>query len=139
MILRVWHSRDCGCMWLMFSKHSVIAVITTLNYSQKNLLPKDVKMLCNPLIEWLKKISERKLQSLLKDTESVTQKGWRVGKVTSDCYGLLKLKGTLKIITFSGAQSCTRLQGVGVGCGSVGGDVCSLSFTFTPHLLTQPE
>lgn len=98
-------------MWLMFSKHSVIAVITTLNYSQKNLLPKDAKMLCNPLIEWLKKISERKLQSLLKDTESVTQKGWRVGKVTSDCYGLLKLKGTLKIITFSGLRAAQGCKG----------------------------
>lgn len=39
-------------MWLMFSKHSGIAIIKTLNYSQRNLLLKDAKMLYNHLIEW---------------------------------------------------------------------------------------
>ena len=40
---------------LMISKHSVIAAMMTLNYSQRNLLPKDVRMLCNHIIEWLEK------------------------------------------------------------------------------------
>lgn len=69
----------------------------TEDYRQKNLLPKDVKMLCNHIIEWQKKILLREEILIPRNTE-VSQKGLRIGKVAPNCCMVLELEEFLNFL-----------------------------------------
>lgn len=114
----------------------------TLNYSQKNLLPKDVKMLCNCLIEWLRKSQRGNCNSYLKiQTQSPRKNGGlakshqpatelcpvKVERYPKDC--LLQWSPEL----YQAARSGGGMWLSRWGC------VFPKLFTFTPHLLPSPE